>query len=83
MDISIAEAHNHLSGLLRRLGEGPIRITRHGVAVGVLISPEEYERLSQVRAYLSMVDVSHSLRESGLSAQELYRTSRDELESGQ
>ena len=79
MDISIAEAHNHLSSLLKRVGEGPILITRRGKTVGVLISPEEYERLSRVGAYLQLIDVSRELKE-GSSADEIYRASRQELE---
>lgn len=79
MDISIAEAHNHLSALLKRLTEGPVLISRHGKMVGVLISPEEYEKLRRVQAYLELVDLSHELRD-GPGAEEIYRTSRDELE---
>ena len=79
MDISIAEAHNHLSSLLKQVEKGPISITRRGKTVGVIISPEEYESLRQVRAYIQMLDLSHELHESA-SAQELYRLSRQELE---
>jgi prevent-host-death family protein len=79
MDISIAEAHNHLSSLLKQVEKGPISITRRGKTVGVIISPAEYESLRQVRAYLQMLNLSHELHESA-SAQELYRLSRQELE---
>jgi prevent-host-death family protein len=79
MDISIAEAHNHLSSLLKQVENGPISITRRGKTVGVIISPAEYESLRQVRAYLQMLNLSHELHESA-SAQELYRLSRQELE---
>ena len=79
MDISIAEAHNHLSSLLKRVSEGPILITRHGKTVGVLISPEEYERLSRIGAYLQLIEISRELKE-GSSADEIYRASRQELE---
>jgi len=82
MDISIAEAHNHLSSLLKRVQDGPILISRRGKTVGVLISPEEYESLRQVRAYLQMVNLSRALRESGVSAAELYQAGRHELETG-
>jgi prevent-host-death family protein len=82
MDISIAEAHNHLSSLLKQVEKGPISITRRGKTVGVIISPSEYESLRQVRAYLQMVNLSHELRESA-SAQELYRLSRQDLEQDQ
>lgn len=79
MDISIADAHNRLSALLKQVQKGPVTITRRGQAVGVLISPEEYESLRQVKAYLQMLTLSHELRESA-SAAELYRASRQELE---
>ena len=82
MDISIAEAHNHLSSLLKQVENGPISITRRGKTVGVIISPAEYESLRQVRAYLQMLNLSHELHESA-SAQELYRLSRQELEQDQ
>jgi prevent-host-death family protein len=82
MDISIAEAHNHLSSLLKQVEKGPISITRRGKTVGVIISPSEYESLRQVRAYLQMLNLSHELHESA-SAQELYRLSRQDLEQDQ
>lgn len=80
MYISIAEAHNRLSALLKQVEKSPVVITRRGKAVGVLISPEEYQRLSQVQAYLQMLDLAHTLRESGTSAAQLYEASRRELE---
>lgn len=78
--IPIAEAHNKLSSLLKRLRKSPITLTKRGKPVGVLLSPEEYDRLRQVEAYSQVVKVSYALRESGVKARELYRTSRDDLE---
>lgn len=80
MDISIAEAHNRLSALLKKVDQGPIVITRRGVTVGVIISPDEYARLRKVQAYLHMIELSKTLRASGVSAAELYQVSRQELE---
>jgi prevent-host-death family protein len=80
MEITIAEAHNRLSHWLKQVQNGPIRITRHGKLVGVLIDPEEYEHLNQVQAYLQMITLSKTLRESGITAKELYRSEREELE---
>lgn len=81
MDISIAEAHNRLSHWLKQVEKGKtVRITKRGKPVGVMIHPEEYERLRQVQAYLEMVSLSHTLREVGVTASELYRAERDELE---
>jgi prevent-host-death family protein len=78
--IPIAQAHNRLSALLKKVQKGPILLTRRGKAVGVILSPEEYERLHQFEAYNNVVRLSQSLRESGVSASELYQASRHELE---
>ena len=78
--IPIAQAHNRLSALLKKVQKDPIMLTRRGKDVGVIISPEEYERLRQFEAYNSVLRLSQTLRESGVSASELYRSARDELE---
>ncbi|HTP09088.1 MAG TPA: type II toxin-antitoxin system Phd/YefM family antitoxin [Anaerolineae bacterium] len=80
IDVPIAEAHNRLSALLKKVQKGPIMLTRRGKPVGVILSPEEYDRLRQFEAFSQVVQLSHTLRESGVSAADLYRTSRDELE---
>lgn len=77
--IPIAQAHNRLSALLKKVSKEPILLTRRGKAVGVIISPEEYEHLRQFEAYNNMVRLSHSLRESGVSAAELHQAARHEL----
>ena len=81
MIVSITEVHNRLSHWLKKVLERPITITRRGKPVGVLVSPEEYERLRQVQAYLEMLQLSHSLQDSDVTADELFRTSRQELEA--
>jgi prevent-host-death family protein len=80
IDVPVAEAHNRLSALLKKVQKGPIMLTRRGKPVGVILSPEEYDRLRQFEAVSQVVQLSHVLRESGVSATDLYRTSRDELE---
>jgi len=57
-----------------------VTITRRGRPVGVIIEPETYERLRRVEAYLQMLKLSESLKESGLTASELFEASRAELE---
>jgi prevent-host-death family protein len=79
INIPIAEAHNRLSALLKRVQKNPITLTRRGKAVGVLIDPEEYEQLRRVKAYLQLLTVSREVRE-GPGADEIYRASRQELE---
>ena len=79
LDVSIADAHNRLSALLKKVQKSPIRLTSRGKPVGILLSPEEYERLRRADAFSQMVELSHSLRESGVSASELYQASRREM----
>ena len=83
MLVSITEVHNRISYWLKRIPEGPVTITRRGKPVGVLISPEEYERLRQVQAYLDMLQLSRSLQKSDVDADKLLEASREELEARQ
>jgi len=83
MLVSITEVHNRLSYWLKKVPERPVTITRRGKPVGVLVSPEEYERLRQVQAYLEILQLSQPLQDSGLTADELFESSRDELEARQ
>ncbi|MSQ51503.1 MAG: type II toxin-antitoxin system Phd/YefM family antitoxin [Betaproteobacteria bacterium] len=47
---SIAKAKNNLSGLVHEAEQGhPVRLTRRGKPVAVLISTEQYERISKPR----------------------------------
>lgn len=80
MWITVAEAHNRLSRWLQKVQEGAITITRRGRPVGVIISPEEYEQLRQVQAYLRMLRLSQTLHGSNVRAEELFQAGRAELE---
>jgi prevent-host-death family protein len=77
MLVSITKVHNRLSYGLEQVPEQPVTITRRGKPVGVLVSPEEYERLRQVQAYLEMLRLSRSIQDSDISADELVQTSRE------
>jgi len=81
MHISVADAHGRLSYLVGELNRGPVTITRRGKPVGVLMTPEEYQQLSKLRAYLEMLRLSQELAESGVTANEVWEASRAELEA--
>ena len=81
MHISVADAHGRLSFLVGQLKRGPVTITRRGKPVGVLMTPEEYQQLSKLRAYLEMVRLSQELRDSGITAHEVWEASRGELKA--
>jgi antitoxin (DNA-binding transcriptional repressor) of toxin-antitoxin stability system len=55
-------------------------ITRRGRPVGVLVTHAEYENLRRPRAWMQMVHLSQELDQNGVTATELFRWSRDELE---
>ena len=80
LDVSIADAHNHLSALLKKVQKSPIRLISRGKPVGVLLSFEDYEHLRRAEAFSQVIELSNSLRESGVSAAELYQASRRDLE---
>ena len=80
MRVSIAEAKSGFSALLKRAQKEPVIVTRRGEPDAVILPFEEYERLRRLRAYSSMVRLSHELKEVGVTATELYEASRKELE---
>jgi prevent-host-death family protein len=82
MDISVSQAQDCLSQLLDDAQKEPITITRHGEPVAVILSYEEYRRLSEVKAYLKILSLSQQLDDRGATAAELVRASREELDTG-
>ncbi|RMD60436.1 type II toxin-antitoxin system Phd/YefM family antitoxin [Candidatus Parcubacteria bacterium] len=81
--VSVAEAHSHLSKWLKRVKTTPVTITNRGKPVGVIISPEKYEQMRRIEAYLRMLKLAKTLREeeTGVTAKEVYEASRGELET--
>ena len=80
MKVSVAEARNDLTKLIKKAEKEEIIVTRHGKPAAVLVSYEEYEQLQRLRAYMSMVRISEKLKNSGLSVTKLVKESRRELE---
>ena len=80
MRVSIAEAKSGFSALLKHAQKEPVIITRRGEPDAVILHFKEYERLRRLRAYSSMVRLSHELKGVGVTATELYEASRKELE---
>jgi prevent-host-death family protein len=80
MQISISKARNNLSAWIQEAEEQPVTITRRGQPVGTLISYAEYASLRRARGWMEMMRLSQDLRHSGVTASELFRCSRDELE---
>jgi prevent-host-death family protein len=82
MDISVSQAQDRLSQVLEDVQKELITITRHGEPVAVIMSYEEYKRLNEVKAYLKILSLSQQLDDRGVTAAELVRASREELDTG-
>lgn len=80
MKYSIGVAKNEFSRLLREAKQSPVIITRRGRPDVVLLSYGDYERLRRLQAYQQTLRLSAKLRDSGVSAGDLYESSRQELE---
>lgn len=80
--VSVAEAKRDLTKLLREAEEKQMEIvvTRRGTPFMVILRYEDYQRLERLRGYLNMVRISEELKDSGISATEVYEESRRELE---
>ena len=80
MEYSIGVAKTEFSRLLREAHQAPVIITRRGHPDVVLLAYDEYERLRRVQAYQQTLRLSAKLQDSGVTARELYESSRRELE---
>lgn len=79
--VPVAEARKTLLELVRRAEAGEVTvIEKRGVPAAAVISHREYALLSRVKSYLAMQELAHALRECGLTAQDLARESRAQLE---
>jgi len=80
MEYPIGVAKTEFSRLVREAHKEPIIITRRGQPDVVLLAYTDYERLRRLQGYQQMLDIARKLRSSGVTATELYETSRQELE---
>ena len=61
---SIAEEKTHLPQIVRQLSAGEVHITRHGKSVAVVMSEEEYQRLTRIRRQTGFAEVLQRLAAS-------------------
>ena len=80
MEYPIGVAKNEFSRLLREAHEAPVIITRRGKPDVVLLAYDDYERLRRLQAYQQTLRIAARVRDCGVTARELYETSRQELE---
>lgn len=80
-EITAKEAKNRFGQLLRSAQQGPVRVTRNGTPVGVVLSVEQFERLRGTawdRLAAAMDAMSHEAAASGLTPAALESLLSDE-----
>lgn len=80
LQVPLEDVQDSLSHWLTQVQDHPVVITEQGAAVGVMMSPTTYAHLQRVQAYFEMLRLSQSLADSGITAAELARLTREELE---
>lgn len=80
--VSVAEGKRSFTQLLKQVeDEGTaVLIFRRDQFAGALLPAEEYERLERLQAYFEALQLSNQLAHLGVSAAELAREAREELE---
>ena len=80
-EISARDAKNQFGQLLESAQRGPVRVTRRGRPVGVLLSEEQYQRLRGVawdRLGATIASLREQAAEKGLTAEVLNELLADE-----
>ena len=80
-EMSVSEAKKDFTSVLKTVQQGEAAIiTRRGKPVGAMMDYREFQRLRKLAAYNSLFQLSHDLSDCGITAAELYKQSRHELE---
>jgi len=81
--MSVSQAKTYFLEIARRAEEQEsIIVEKKGEPVLVIIPYQEYLNLERMKHFLAVKDLSNILKDSGITASELHRESRRELEHG-
>jgi len=80
--VTVAEGKRDFSKLIREASEKEedIVVTRRGRPTAVIVSYDEYQRTRKVEAHRKIMESRAVFIKAGVSADEVYRESREELE---
>lgn len=78
-EISIADGKKNFTQIFRKLSR-PVTVTRHGEPVGIILSMEEYDRLSRMATLNEILELRKKLPKNGMTASEAYRQSKKMIE---
>ena len=81
--MSVSQAKTYFLEIARRAEEQEsIIVEKKGEPVLVIIPYQEYLNLERMKHFLAVKDLSNILKDSGITASELHRESRRDLEHG-
>ena len=80
--VSVAEGKRGFSRLIRDALEkkGEIVVTKRGKPVAVILPYEEYQQSKRVEGYRKISKAREAFPETGISANEVFKESRSQLE---
>ncbi len=80
--VTIAEGKRDFSRLIREAAEKneDIVVTKRGKPMAVIVSYDEYRHSRKVEAHRKILESRAAFVKAGVSADEVYRESREELE---
>ncbi len=80
--VTVAEGKRDFSRLIKEAAEknGDTVVTKRGKPVAVIVPYEEYQHTKKVGAYQKILESRAAFVKAGVSAAEVYRKSRQELE---
>jgi len=80
--VNVAEGKKHFSRLIQEAHEkkGKFIITRRGKPVAAIVSYEEFQQSKRREGYKKIMEAREHFIKSGVSADEVYKESRKQLE---
>ncbi|MGB9848820.1 MAG: type II toxin-antitoxin system Phd/YefM family antitoxin [Moorellaceae bacterium] len=82
MSFNVTQAKESFLDLIRKVEEWEsVILEKRGKPVAALLPYEEYATLSRVKNYLAMQEISEAVKDSGITAREIFCDSRKELEA--
>jgi len=84
-EIAIGEGKREFTRIVKRISEKEeeVIITKRGKPVAAIIPYEDYKETARLRSYLKMLQISKSVEKYGLTASQIHRENRKELEGDQ
>lgn len=82
MSLNVTQAKESFLDLIRKVeGCESVVLEKRGKPVAALLPYEEYANLLRIKNYLAMQEISEAMKNSGITAGEIFRASRQELEA--